>query len=64
MKPGGGLIYATCSVLPAENEQQIEAFLERNADFAVVPVTDDVARRAAERAAGRRPAGRTCACRR
>ena len=40
VKPGGGLIYATCSVLPAENERQIEAFLERHPDFAVVPVGD------------------------
>lgn len=38
VKPGGGLVYATCSVLPAENERQIEAFLARNADFEVVPV--------------------------
>jgi 16S rRNA (cytosine967-C5)-methyltransferase len=38
VKPGGGLIYATCSVLPAENERQVEAFLERHADFSVVPV--------------------------
>jgi 16S rRNA (cytosine967-C5)-methyltransferase len=27
-------------VLPAENERQIEAFLGRHADFAVVPVAD------------------------
>jgi 16S rRNA (cytosine967-C5)-methyltransferase len=40
VKPGGGLIYATCSVLPAENERQVEGFLERHADFAVVPVAD------------------------
>ena len=40
VKPGGGLIYATCSVLPAENERQIEAFLERHPEFAAVPVTD------------------------
>ena len=38
VKPGGGLIYATCSVLPAENERQIEAFLQAHPDFAVVPV--------------------------
>lgn len=38
VKPGGGLIYATCSVLPAENEKQIGAFLERHPDFEVVPV--------------------------
>ena len=40
VKPGGGLIYATCSVLPAENERQIEAFLARNTDFEIVPVGD------------------------
>jgi 16S rRNA (cytosine967-C5)-methyltransferase len=40
VKPGGGLIYATCSVLPAENERQIEAFLQRNPEFAAVPVAD------------------------
>src|SRR5471030_2083843 len=40
VKPGGGLVYATCSVLPAENERQIEGFLARHADFAVVPVAD------------------------
>ncbi len=40
VKPGGGLIYATCSVLPAENERQVEAFLQRHPDFAVVPVAD------------------------
>ena len=27
-------------MLPAENERQVEAFLERHADFAVVPVAD------------------------
>jgi 16S rRNA (cytosine967-C5)-methyltransferase len=40
VKPGGGLIYATCSVLPAENERQIEAFLERHPEFKTVPVLD------------------------
>ncbi|MFO1086133.1 MAG: RsmB/NOP family class I SAM-dependent RNA methyltransferase [Reyranellaceae bacterium] len=40
VKVGGGLIYATCSVLPAENERQIEAFLARHPEFAVVPVGD------------------------
>ena len=40
VKPGGGLVYATCSVLPAENERQIEAFVERHPEFAVVPVAD------------------------
>ncbi len=38
VKPGGGLVYATCSVLPAENERQIEAFLAAHPDFELVPV--------------------------
>jgi 16S rRNA (cytosine967-C5)-methyltransferase len=36
-KPGGRLVYATCSVLPEENGDQIAAFSQRHADFAVVP---------------------------
>jgi 16S rRNA (cytosine967-C5)-methyltransferase len=38
VRPGGGLVYATCSVLPVENERQIEAFLERHPEFELVPV--------------------------
>ena len=30
LKPGGQLLYATCSVLNAENEQQASAFLQRH----------------------------------
>ena len=40
VKPGGTLIYATCSVLPAENERQVERFLEGHPDFAAVQVAD------------------------
>jgi 16S rRNA (cytosine967-C5)-methyltransferase len=29
-KPGGKLVYATCSILPSENEKQVRGFLERN----------------------------------
>ncbi len=32
LKPGGMLLYATCSVLPQENARQIAAFLARQAD--------------------------------
>ncbi|HCN77885.1 MAG TPA: RNA methyltransferase, partial [Verrucomicrobiales bacterium] len=27
VKPGGKMVYATCSILPAENEKQVQAFL-------------------------------------
>ena len=33
VKPGGWLIYGTCSVLPAENEEQVQTFLDRNPAF-------------------------------
>ena len=33
VKPGGQLVYATCSILPPENEAQVEAFLARHPDF-------------------------------
>ena len=37
VRPGGRLIYATCSMLRAENEERITAFLEENKDFQLVP---------------------------
>lgn len=30
LKPGGTLVYVTCSILPSENEKQIEEFLSKN----------------------------------
>jgi len=37
VKPGGLLVYVTCSVLPEENADQVAAFLEAHADFAIEP---------------------------
>lgn len=41
LKPGGRLLYATCSVLPQENHQQIAAFLERTADASLVELNTE-----------------------
>ncbi|HKT54947.1 MAG TPA: RsmB/NOP family class I SAM-dependent RNA methyltransferase [Caulobacteraceae bacterium] len=38
VKPGGRLIYVTCSLLAEENEDRIAAFLERSPEFALRPV--------------------------
>jgi 16S rRNA (cytosine967-C5)-methyltransferase len=40
LKRGGRLVYITCSVLPEENDDQVEAFMQRNQDFSAVPYTD------------------------
>lgn len=36
--PGGVLVYATCSLEPEENAEQVRAFLERHRGFAPAPV--------------------------
>lgn len=33
VKSGGKMVYATCSILPSENQQQVEKFLASNEDF-------------------------------
>lgn len=38
LKPGGTLLYATCSILPQENKNQISAFLNRTADATLDPL--------------------------
>ncbi len=44
VKPGGRLVYATCSILPAENEQIVDAFLAAHADFTRLSVAELLAK--------------------
>ena len=38
LRPGGHLVYSTCTFSPEENEGTISAFLHAHADFSVLPV--------------------------
>lgn len=38
LKPGGRLLYTTCSVLPAENQHVVRKFLARHADARLLPI--------------------------
>lgn len=40
LKPGGRLVYATCSLLPEENEGIVNAFLAENPQFQAVAMTE------------------------
>jgi 16S rRNA (cytosine967-C5)-methyltransferase len=44
VRPGGRLVYATCSLLPAENEDVVAAFLAAHASFRLLPVSEILAR--------------------
>lgn len=52
LKPGGTLVYSTCSVLPEENEEQVRRALKRHHDCEIVPMVlgdgTDLAERAAQ----------------
>ena len=36
VKPGGAMVYATCSILPSENQNQVEKFLKNHPEFKLV----------------------------
>ena len=40
VKPGGRIVYITCSLLPEENQDRVKAFLVRNAQFRLLPVAE------------------------
>ena len=40
VRPGGRIVYTTCSVDRAENEETVAAFLEMHRDFGVEPIGD------------------------
>lgn len=44
VKPGGRLVYATCSFLPDENEHIVTEFLTSHPDFKLVPASAVIAR--------------------
>ncbi len=45
LKPGGRLVYATCSLLQEENEDIVEKFLAARPEFHMVPVNEILERR-------------------
>jgi 16S rRNA (cytosine967-C5)-methyltransferase len=52
LKPGGRLVYATCSVLPQENEAIAQAFSEANPEFAPLEAGEVLSGLKVEGAAG------------
>ena len=43
VRPGGYLLYSTCTFSPEENEQTVETFLTEHPDFVLCPVAEPVA---------------------
>ncbi|NLJ88228.1 MAG: NOL1/NOP2/sun family putative RNA methylase [Epulopiscium sp.] len=41
LKPGGHILYSTCTFSPEENEGTIEEFLSKNNDFEIIPIANN-----------------------
>jgi len=52
LKKGGRLVYATCSILPEENQHIVQAFLETHPDFVLCPVGEVLQQQKIELEAG------------
>ena len=52
LKPGGRLVYATCSLLPQENEEIALAFTQANKEFTPLPAAEILSNLKVEGAAG------------
>lgn len=49
VKPGGRLIYGTCSILREEDEAVVEDFLSKHPDFSVRPIAEELGPELAEK---------------
>ncbi len=48
VRPGGRLLYSTCTFAPEENEQQIDRFLCAHPDFSLIPVAEEIVQSTAD----------------
>ena len=45
VRPGGALVYSTCTINPAENEETVQLFLEKHQDFFIENFEKDLPRK-------------------